>query len=446
MNQSSWRQIVCIIIGMSVGNSAPAFRKDMLMLEYFVVSTWKQRRLSNGPFTEVLEPLAEWLHQQGYCHATGADWFWRIIHFHRWFKARGFRNRALKREHVDQYLNEQPVRRRKDGRSLHYSGQRSVFRVALTLLEERRMDRTGMPITKAPSFLDGFEAHLRAHCSLSLSCIRFYLRWIRRLHQFALGSPDAKWRTLKPSTLLDFVQTFVQERKPTTCRGMIAALRSYFRYLQLCNCHVSPLLDALPRIRHFSRPLPERILTVEQQRLWLNGIDRSTAEGRRDFAMALCLCDLGIRVGDLALLTLDDLDWRKGAIRIPNGKRKRPFWLPLPDRVGKAIAAYVKRDRPKTDRREVFLRHRPPCAVPLAATNIQSRLQKVAREQGLPQPLTGTHALRHTAATRMYERGTSLKEVADVLGHESLKSTTIYAKISCRELAQVALPWPEVHP
>jgi integrase len=249
---------------------------------------------------------------------------------------------------------------------------------------------------------------------------------------------------LKPKVLMEFLQRSAQARKPMGCVGLTSALRNYFRFLQLCGHQVGALLDALPRVKRCSRPLPERILTAEQVRLWLGGIDRSTAEGRRDFAMALCLCDLGLRVGDLARLTLDDLDWRRGAIRIPNGKRKRPYWLPLSPRVGKAIAAYVRHDRPKTERRELFVRHRTPSAQPLASWNIQSRLQKVAREQGLPQPLTGTHALRHTVATRVYEKGTPLKEVADLLGHDNIKSTVVYAKLNQRELAEIALPWPEV--
>jgi integrase/recombinase XerD len=160
----------------------------------------------------------------------------------------------------------------------------------------------------------------------------------------------------------------------------------------------------------------------------------------------LCLCDLGIRVGDLAALTFNDFDWRKGAIRIPNSKCKRRYWLPLPHRVGKAIVAYIRRDRPSTKRREVFVRHRSPRTLPITGKIIQRRLQTVAREQGLPEPLTGTRAMRQTFATRLYERGISLKEIADMLGHEDIESTTVYAKISRRELSQVALPWPEERP
>jgi site-specific recombinase XerD len=415
------------------------------MLECYVAIASKRRRLAEGPFSDVLEAAAMWLHENGYRRSTGRDWFRQIGHFHRWYKAKGFANDSLERRHVDQFVKECPSFKCQNGETYNRKGQKSLFPVFLRLLEEKRFGRTGTPITTSPSPLDGFRTHLREHRGLSELRICEYLRWVRKLHQFAFQSPDAPWEPLDAATVVAFVAHAVRQAKRIRQRP-ITALRGYFRYLQLCGERVQNLLDALPQVKRQPRSLPERVLTVEQQRLWLNGIDRSTAEGRRDYTMALCLCDLGIRVGDLAALTLDDFDWQRGAIRIPNGKRRRRYWLPLPHRVGKAIAAYVRRDRPTTKRREVFVRHRTPHTLPLGAGVVRVRLQTVARKQGLPRPLTGTHALRHTFATRLYEQGTSLKEVADMLGHEDIRSTTVYAKISRRELSQVALSWPEEQP
>jgi len=442
--QAVLQAMLRIITGMSEGNSAPATGKDMPMLELFVVSDFKRRQLLDGPFAEVLEPLAAWLHDQGYSRDTGVAWFRRIVLFNQWFRGKGFQDATMERQHIDQYLTERPVRPPSaKGRRDDQDGRRSVFRVALALLEEKRYGRTGSPITRVPSLLDGFEAHLRDRCALCPSSIRHYLRRIRELHRFAFGAAEAPWRPISPAVVMTFVQHSAAQAKSTTSHTLTAALRNYFRYLLLQGQSAQSLLDAVPRVKRRSAPLPERILTSEQQQAWLKGIDRSKPIGRRDYAMALCLSDLGMRVGDLAVLRLEDLDWRNGALRVPNSKRKRPYWLPLPRRVGRAIADYVRHDRPRSDRREVFLRHNSPSRSPLAPANIQARMQKVALKQGLPRPLTGTHALRHTVATRVYGGGASLKEVADILGHENIKSTVIYAKIDRQELAQVALPWPE---
>ena len=204
------------------------------------------------------------------------------------------------------------------------------------------------------------------------------------------------------------------------------------------------LLDALPRLYRPRRSLPERLLSPEQVKRWLAGFDRVGADGLRNYAMALCLADLGIRVGDLAALCMEDIDWRKGTVRIANSKTGRSFWLPLPARVGKAIARYLRQGRPANARREVFVRHKTPVKEPLTKVMIQRKAKQIAVKQGIPW--FGVHALRHTAATRMRAGGASLKEIADVLGHVNLSSTAIYAKIDIQELAKVAMPWPEVQP
>jgi site-specific recombinase XerD len=68
------------------------------------------------------------------------------------------------------------------------------------------------------------------------------------------------------------------------------------------------------------------------------------------------------------------------------------------------------------------------------------------RRAAIDPPHRGPHALRHTLATRMVRRGASLREIADILGHQGISSTEIYAKVDLPSLAAVALPWPEVTP
>ena len=140
----------------------------------------------------------------------------------------------------------------------------------------------------------------------------------------------------------------------------------------------------LPRLYRRRRPLPERLLSSEQVKRWLAGFDRVGPDGLRSYAMALCLADLGIRTGDVAALRMEDIDWRKGAIRIPNSKTGRSFWLPLPSRTGKAIARYLRHGRPHSVRREVFVRHKTPLNEPLTSVMIDRQMRQVAKKQGIP--------------------------------------------------------------
>ncbi len=168
----------------------------------------------------------------------------------------------------------------------------------------------------------------------------------------------------------------------------------------------------------------------------------SSPGGRRDYAIACCYIDLGLRTAELVRLQLDDIDWHQGIVHI-RGKGRRRDTLPLPQRTGEAIASYVKNDRQATAARELFQRLRPPYSRPAVASTIRGSIRNAARRCGLSARLSGPHILRHTMATRLVQTGASLKEVSDLLRHRDLDTTTIYAKVDMDALSTVALPWPE---
>lgn len=412
------------------------------MLDFYVESAAKQERLRDGPFREIMEALAIWLREQGYAKTTGSRWFKDICQFNRWFNDSGYRGKPVTEDHVRRYLEECSGRKGHPyAPTLGKNGRLTLFPQLFAILRERQKPATAKIVTARPTFED-FEAHLADWYGASRSTIRHHRKHAEEFHAFAFGKAKPNWSQLRPTVVLDFIRQKV-ESNPRP-RDIVGCLRCYFRYLQVRGHEMTRLLDALPRLYRPRRPLPERLLSPEQVKRWLAGFDRSGADGLRNYAMALCLADLGVRTGDVAALCMEDIDWRKGTIRIPNSKTGRSFWLPLPARTAKAIARYLRHGRPKSTRREVFVRHKTPLNKPLSSVMIDRRMRQVAVKQGIPW--FGTYALRHTAATRMRSGGASLKEIADVLGHVNLGSTAIYAKIDVQELAKVALPWPEVQP
>jgi integrase len=158
--------------------------------------------------------------------------------------------------------------------------------------------------------------------------------------------------------------------------------------------------------------------------------------------MALCMLDLGMRGCDVAALTLEDIDWRNGVIRIPNLKTGRPYQLPLPERLGRAITLYLRKGRPQSEVRTVFLRHRAPIGR-LNLMSVHTAMHRAYVGAGIPEFGYGCRALRRTVATRLLRRGVPLKEIADVLGHQSINTTVRYARLDPAALAKVAMPWPE---
>jgi integrase len=158
--------------------------------------------------------------------------------------------------------------------------------------------------------------------------------------------------------------------------------------------------------------------------------------------MVRCLVDLGLRASEVAFIQLDDLDWRDGTLRIAKAKAKRTTLLPLPAETGRAIVDYLRFGRPKTDSRALFVRHRAPRDEPVGPSLVRNAVRCAYSRCGLAQRWTGTHVLRHSTASRLLREGASLKDIADLLRHRSVNTTTIYVKVDLPRLTTVALPWP----
>jgi len=201
---------------------------------------------------------------------------------------------------------------------------------------------------------------------------------------------------------------------------------------------------AVPTIRRCRAAVKTQWLTSSDVKQLLHSIDRSTPTGKRDYAVVLCMAHLGMRVGDVARLSLDDIDWHEGTVRVANHKPDRPDCLPLPRRLGKALVDYLKKGRPASPRREIFLRHNHPRGAPVMSATLQGVMLNIWRRAGFGETFRGTHILRHSLATRMRQKGVDLKSIADVLGHQSIQTTALYAQVDLPALRAMAQPWPEV--
>jgi integrase/recombinase XerD len=222
------------------------------------------------------------------------------------------------------------------------------------------------------------------------------------------------------------------------------AVRSFLRYRQFLGIGDVRAVAAVPRAAQWRLARLPRVLTETELAAFLAAFDRTTAIGRRGYAIALCFTALGLRVGEAARLTLDDIDWRAGLVTLAPGKTRRASQLPLPATVAAALADYLRHGRPVTPSRVLFVHHRAPCGQPLGPSGVRVAVRYAYARAGLGTRFTGTHVLRHTAATRMLRAGVPLKEIADVLRHRSLDTSTIYTKVDLSALTAVALPWPAV--
>ncbi|WP_218921270.1 MULTISPECIES: tyrosine-type recombinase/integrase [unclassified Burkholderia] len=176
---------------------------------------------------------------------------------------------------------------------------------------------------------------------------------------------------------------------------------------------------------------------------FLQAFDVSYPVGLRDYAIARCILDLGLRGDEAAHLTLDCVDWRNGIVTLHRTKSQRTQHLPLPVQTGEALTRYLREGRPRTDSRAIFVRHRAPFGVPLSVAAIRNAMNRAfAARCGLADQFCSTHVLRRSTATRLQKAGVSLKEISDLLRHRSLNTARVYARVDLEGLRSVALPWP----
>jgi integrase len=172
--------------------------------------------------------------------------------------------------------------------------------------------------------------------------------------------------------------------------------------------------------------LPRYIQPSEVERV-IASCDLVTPHGIRDRAVLLLLARLGLRAADILALTLEDLDWGAGTVRV-RAKGRREVRLPLPQEVGDAILEYLARARPATAITRVFLCANAPVRPFRTLASVSDIVRLALKRAGIVNPPSrGAHLLRHSAATAMLRAGAGLEAIATVLRHRSIDTTAQYA-------------------
>ena len=392
-------------------------------------------RLRAGPDAEWLESFLGHLHHRGHARLTVQSYVRQAELFAGWLRRRRRDITAVTDDDVRAFVRRQ--RRRSP------ANRQSAFGRLLTHLRERRLvPPSPTPrVEPADRVITEFDAHLRDAAGLADATRLYYRRYAQEFLRSVFATGPIQWSRIRPEHVCGFVAGCGTGGR-TAAQTAAGSIRRFLRWLEFRGRIGAALVAAVPsfrRWRHAGLPQP---LTDDQYRAVLAVNDRATVLGRRSFAIILCMGDLGLRCGEVAALTLGDFDATAGTLRIAAGKSRRGRVLPLPDRVRRALADYVRRDRPVSDDPHLFLRDRFPAGGGATKDIVREAARRAfARVPGCERH-TGAHVLRHTAATRLHRAGVDLKRVADILGHRSLDTTARYAKVDRARLDAVARPWP----
>lgn len=309
------------------------------------------------------------------------------------------------------------------------------------LLREGLIEPERAVATPVSAELQEFHQYLAERRGLSRSTCGYQLRIVREFLDIHFGADAIDATRLSPQCVDDWIIGLTSRYQPSSLGVIRTSLQSYFRYRTLRGDSIESLCAALPVLACQGEAKLIETLTDAQLERVLRCFDLSRPTGLRDRAMARCLGDLGLRGQEVTQLTLDDVNWRAGTVTVRKTKGQRVRVLPLPAATGAALAEYLRKGRPKTCSRRLFVRLVAPVDRPLGRTAAAGAMNRAFERSGLADQFSGTHVLRRTLATRLQRRGTSLKAIADVLGHRELQTTTRYAKVDFERLRQIAMPW-----
>lgn len=231
-----------------------------------------------------------------------------------------------------------------------------------------------------------------------------YLYIIRCLLIQLFASRHIDISSIMPDNVRQFIASQRKRyRTPSSVKVLISALRGYFRFRTACGDQINHLIGVASYPANWQlASLPKALNNDEVIRL-LQVIGDANQSSRRDLAIVRCALDLGLRSAEVAKLGLDDIDWQMGTITLRKTKSQREDILPLPEATGRAIADYLKFERPQTTSRAVFIRRIAPRDQPIGPDTIRIAIRQAYVRAGLPY--TKAHLLRHTMASRLLDGG-----------------------------------------
>lgn len=386
-----------------------------------------------GPLAPFVGAYRSRLRESGYTRLTIVNELRQVAHLSRWMETERLTTADLTIERLGQFL---AVRRAAvDPRACSLQGLLAM----LEILHDRGIapeETAGEPRSPSEVLLARFHTYLLTERGLAMCTADAY---VSRARRFLKACPaDGGLSSVGASDVTRAVARECATVSVGSAQYFVAGLRAFLRFCFVEGLVVSDLSPAALGVTGRRRSMLPNGISGADALAILKSCDRRRSDGRRDYAVVVILLRLGLRAGEVAGLTLDDIDWRAGEI-VVRGKGRRQDRLPLPVDVGEAVAGYVRRGRPQTTRRELFLRSLAPVG-PLGRGAVSSIVRRACCRAGVPP--VGAHRLRHTLACGLVAAGVPLSEIGQVLRHRAITSTAIYARVDLDALRGIALPWP----
>lgn len=422
------------------------------MLEQYFCNTRTLHQLGLGPLAGELDAIAEALDREGYNAGTARDLLRDISHLSRYLLWKGIvRIEDVKPSDIDDFLtNHIPVCDCMRPNQQLFRNMPSAMIRLRSHMTQRGFFRPDQQVEFAPTSVNGLLArytqYLKTICGNSDKTIDIHIRALNRfltIRERVHGSIDLEHLTKKE--IVDIHSLLIEEhpysldwRSSTT-----SSLRSFLRFLNWERISDESFIGLLPVVRRWKLSSVPKALKEDELKALIASPDRTTAVGRRDYAVLVLLGTLGLRASEIVAMRLEDIGWRKRMITVRQPKTKKVLEMPVSETILSALKDYVTESRPKCECREVFVRTKAPVRPLKSSSAITSLVgMHMAKAGILRDRHKGAHALRHTFATLLVNKGVPIKDISDLLGHAHVHTTGIYAKVDLSSLRKISGEFP----
>lgn len=385
-------------------------------------------------FGAVMEDFADWLVQQGYARLHMRATLNVVRKLDRYLRRRGV-HRVEDITSLALHLYWRTLRRR--ARS-----EAGAVHIVERFLRMRGALNSCVVATPTASQVAEYSEYLRDVRGLASSSISEQVRvaeqFLAHLH---FDNKPERLATICSRDIEGFVQKIGKSLSRVTLRDRVTLVRNFLRFLA-AKGKVSPdLADQIDRPRVYRLEKLPRTLRWKTVQALLRSIPKTSVKGRRDYTMLFLMASYGLRSCEVVALTLDDVDWRAGLIRIRQSKTRNVLNLPLIDEVAMVLIEYLRQVSRPAGYRNLFFQVRAPIK-PLRREALREAFDEWSKRSGLDIPFHGPHCIRHSYAVHLLRQDTSLKTIGDLLGHRRPESTASYLRLATDQLREVGLPVP----
>jgi integrase/recombinase XerD len=388
----------------------------------------------SGPLAEVVHEFRLELICRGFTPRVAQDHAYALAHLSRWLELECLTPGELDSERVTMFAAAR--------RAVGYQRWRTVrsLRPMMDWLRSLGIVPVEDPPLTGPvdAVLGRYRRWLERERRLGEQTVKLRMHWAGQFLIAQVDSGRLELDQISPETVTAFVLDMSKLYAVSSMKPLTSGLRSLLRFLFACGDLEHDLSPVVPSVANWQLSGIPAVADDAALAALLDSCNRSTAVGRRDFAILMLMSQLGLRAVEVARLRLKDIDWRAGELSV-RGKGGRVDRMPLPSDVGAALADWLRHGRRASAFREVFVRTIGPDA-PMKRQSIVMVPRCASVRAGIP--VVGAHRLRHRVACRVLAGGGSLAEVAELLRHNDHASSAIYAKVDLSALAVVVRPWP----